>query len=56
MAEAFIGSKSGIYAEGTDVTVKAEPAAGYQFVQWVTGETAERTISLTSDGTSKLNL
>jgi hypothetical protein len=50
----IIGSKSGIYAEGTDVTVKAEPAAGYQFVQWSDGvKTAERTISLTSDSTLK---
>jgi hypothetical protein len=49
-----IGAKSGIYAEGTDVTVKAELAAGYQFVQWSDGvKTAERTISLTSDSTLK---
>jgi hypothetical protein len=35
-----IGAKSGTYAEGTDVTVKAEPAAGYQFVQWSDGVTS----------------
>ena len=45
-----IGAKSGIYAEGTAVTVKAEPAAGYQFVQWSDGvKTAERTIKMEKD-------
>ena len=45
-----IGSKSGTYAEGTAVTVKAEPAVGYQFVQWSDGaKAAERTIKMEKD-------
>jgi hypothetical protein len=49
-----IGAKSGTYAEGTDVTVKAEPAAGYQFVQWSDGaKAAERTIKIAENITLK---
>ena len=31
---------SGWYAEGTELTITAEPAEGYEFVQWSDGETA----------------
>jgi len=31
---------SGWYAEGTELTITAEPAEGYEFVEWSDGETA----------------
>ena len=34
------GFTSGWYAEGTELTITAVPAEGYEFVQWSDGETA----------------
>ena len=54
MAEVLSVQNRVFMPEGTAVTVKAEPAAGYQFVQWSDGaKAAERTIPLTSDSTLK---
>ena len=43
---------SGLYAEGTDVTITAEPYDGYQFVRWQDGNTQiSRNITVTADST-----
>ena len=41
---------SGWYAEGTELTITAVPADGYEFVQWSDGETANPYLLTVEDG------
>ncbi len=41
---------SGWYAEGTELTITAEPAEGYEFVQWSDGEMANPYLLIVENG------
>ena len=46
----IVGFTSGWYAEGTELTITAVPANGYEFVQWSDGETANPYLLTVEDG------